>query len=268
MKLLIYSDLHLEFSPFNPAPEVVDAADVIVLAGDIGKGMRGTRSAQEWFDNKSVIYVAGNHEFYGHDRKIAIDNMRADCAGTNVHFLDRDEITLDGVRFLGATLWTDFDLLAKGRIVERRVALTDARRGLNDFRLIEEGNAKDNHRRFTPEDSIREHKLSRAWLAQQLSVPHDGPTVVVTHHAPSGRSGAMQYQGDALSPCFASALPLDEFFGKAALWIHGHMHNTSDYQHAGTRVVCNPRGYPRSRHMGSVGGYENEDFDPAKIIEV
>ena len=270
MKLLIMSDVHLEFAPCVPDAASVAKADVIVLAGDIGVGLRGTRWAQEAFpSDKPVIYIAGHHEFYRHDRNIALDNMRLDCKGTNVHFLDRDEVVIDGVRFVGATLWTDFDLLARGRDLETQVALKRARQGLNDFHVILEGNKEQNHAHFTPEHSLREHRLSRAWLAERLASPTKGTTVVVTHHAPSGRSTAPAYVGDSLSPCFASELPEAGFFGdKAALWIHGHMHNSSDYDHAGTRIVCNPRGYPRSRIMGPEIGFENPEFDPKLVVEV
>ena len=140
-------------------------------------------------------------------------------------------------------------------------AMEVARRGLNDFQVILNAG-----KLFTPEDSRQEHRASRRWLAERLAEPFDGPTVVVTHHAPSGLSGDPKYKGDELSPCFASELP-DEFFGKAALWLHGHMHNSSNYELAGTRIVCNPRGYPRSRVLPNMG-FENADFEPAKIVEV
>ena len=270
MKLHIVSDLHLEFCICVPDAEAVAAADVIVLAGDIGCGLRGTRWAQEALPtNKPVIYVAGNHEFYGLDRIIAIHDMRQDCRGTNVHFLDRDELLIDGVRFLGATLWTDYALYGRENDSAVIAAMNAARRGLNDHWQILEGNAKKHHHLFTPEHALQEHRLTAAWLADRLQEQHLGPTVVVTHHAPSGRSTAPYYLGDELSPCFASNLPVTKFFGgKASLWIHGHMHNSSDYAHVGTRVVCNPMGYPRSRFLGPQGRFENSEFDAGLIVEV
>lgn len=268
MKLLILSDLHLEFAGFAPDPAAVAQADVVVLAGDIGVGLAGTRWAQSAFPpDQPVLYVAGNHEFYGHDWDLMRAQLRQDCAGTQVHLLDRDEFVHAGVRFLGATLWTDFALLAGtpgagGRAVD--VAMRAAQRGLNDF-----GRIRHAGRAFTPRDSLDEHRLSRAWLATRLSQPHAGPTVVITHHAPSGRSSALQFLGDELSPCFASNLPEASFFGnRCMLWVHGHMHNSCDYPHLGARIVCNPRGYPRSSFHGPQAGFENPSFDAARLLEL
>lgn len=265
IKILLLSDLHLEFAKFEPKAETVAASDVIVLAGDIAEGLRGTRWAAKAFPpTKPVVYVAGNHEFYGHDWGLMRDLLRQDCAGSNIHLLDNGQVVIDGVRFLGSTLWTDFDLLTRkkeGRLT-RAQAMAAAKWGLNDYQFVLHAG-----KLMEPEDTRQDHEASRRWLAERLAEPHDGPTVVVTHHAPSELSGHPKYRGDELSPCFASEMP-DEFFGKAALWVHGHMHNSSDYELGGTRVVCNPRGYPRSRVLGPEVGFENPDFSPTRLLEV
>lgn len=250
MKILTLSDLHLELSSFTP--QVVDV-DVVVLSGDIHKGNLGIYWARETWPDKPIVYVAGNHEFYRQDRIKTIENLRSAANEMNVHFLDNDEVIIDGVRFLGCTLWTDFDLFGAERHKE---CMSLAKDRLSDFSVIEE-----NGFTFTPEDSLRLHNQSRDWLSRKLiGESYDGNTVVVTHHCPSWQSVAPKYQSDLLSACFASRL--DKLIGYSSLWIHGHTHESFDYELKGTRVICNPRGYV---HRGTI---ENENFDPIKVIEL
>jgi predicted phosphodiesterase len=251
MKMHILSDLHLEFSDFRPP---ADNADVVVLAGDIHKGDAGIGWARANFPDQEIVYVAGNHEFYGRDRLETISDLRIAAREFGVHFLDDEAVEIGGVRFLGATLWTDFNLFGKER---RQFAMAEGQRGLNDFSLIREGAAQ-----FSPADSIRQHKKSLAWVEGELQQPFAGKTVVVTHHLPSARSVMERFKHDWLSACFASRL--DYLFGPPAdLWIHGHTHDSLDYEVMGTRVVCNPRGYVRFN-----SGPENFDFNPGLLVEV
>ena len=250
MRILILSDLHLEFSKFDP---LATSADAIVLAGDISQKSNGIIWAREAFPDKPVIYVPGNHEFYGTDRLEMLSQMRIAAHQREVHLLDNDEVVIDGVRFLGSTLWTDFRLFGDE---EQQFVMGWGRQRLNDFKLIHEGR----FRHFTPADSILIHKQSLAWLTAKLDEPFYGETVIVTHHLPSSLSVAERFKGDALSACFASNL--DHLFGKAGLWIHGHTHDSFEYVANGTRVICNPRGYVTS------SGAENSEFDPTKIVEI
>jgi len=246
VKFHILSDLHTEFGPFS-VPDV--GADVLVLAGDIGVGDRGLAFAGQAADIP-VIYVPGNHEFYRQDLSLLAE-LRA-ATPPPVHLLDNDEVQIGGVRVLGAVLWTDFALFGE---VERELAMLRAAMMMNDFHLIaEEGSA------FTPAAAYRRHKASRAWLEERLAEPFAGPTVVVTHHAPSARSVPGRYAGDLLSAAYAS--DLEALIGRyqPRLWIHGHTHTSYDYRIAATRILCNPRGYfPQAL---------NPDFDPALVVEV
>jgi len=251
MKLHILSDLHLEFSRFEP---LTTDADVVILAGDIWKGAQGVRWAAESFPDNSIIYVPGNHEFYGRQRKEVLAELRIEADKAGVHLLDNDETFINDVRFLGATLWTDFELHGTGTT---KWAMHEGQRGLNDFRVIHEG--VEGH--FSPQRSIELHKESLAWLEQKLAEPFDGKTVVVTHHLPSMLSVADRFKNDMLSACFASNL--DRLFGKMYFWIHGHTHDTFDYVSNGTCVVCNPRGYQTYS-----GGPENFGFDPRLVMEI
>ena len=250
MKLHILSDLHLEFSAFDPFKT---DADVVVLAGDIAKGIGGIQWARSAFPEKEIIYVPGNHEFYGVERMNTLEAMRNAAADTGIHLLDNEELVIGGVRFLGATLWTDFRLFGDEK---KEAAMLAGQNGLNDFRLIFERALG----KLTPARSVELHECSRAWLTAMLDTPFDGKTVVVTHHLPSEKSVVERYKKEWLSACFASEL--DNLFGKMDLWIHGHTHDNLDYQVNGTRVLCNPRGYVTYR------GQENFDFNPAMVVEI
>lgn len=245
MKIRILSDIHLGFGPFEP-PRM--DADVVVLAGDIGLGVRGVEWANEAFQ-VPVVYVPGNHEFYLQEIGSALNAMRR-AAAEHVHVLSNDSVEICGVRFLGATLWTDFDLYGHARGIEARRL---ARCVMPDFSCI-----RLNGGPFTPEASVALHAASRDWLESALRDGDPERTVVVTHHAPHARSIAPRFQSgpmSVLNPAFAS--DLDRLMGYSALWVHGHTHDSFDYRVGPMRVVCNPRGYvdeelnPRfSQNMG------------------
>jgi len=247
MKILVYSDLHLEFASFDP-PEV--EADVVVLAGDISLKDFGVFWALEKWPEKPIVYVMGNHEAYKTERNAVLKQLRASAHEVDVYFLENDEVIIDGVRFLGCTLWTDFELFG---IEKKYDCIREARENLNDFRLIKEG-----QNTFTPGDSITLFRRSTDWLKSKLAEPFNGKTVVVTHHLPSKRSVPPEYEEDMLSACFASNL--DRLLGKSELWIHGHTHDSFDYIAEGTRIVCNPRGYVQRNIQ------ENSEFNPKLVV--
>jgi len=230
LRIGIYSDLHLEHLPFAP-PDT--GADVVVLAGDIDNGAAGIEWAKRAF-RAPVIYLAGNHEYYEGEFGSVQRAMRKAVRRSPVELLDCSEIVIDGVRFLGCTLWTDYSLVAEAE----RFPVIEAARKLNpDYLLIRNGK-----RLFTPEDAIALCMQHRAWLEAKLAGPFSGKTVVVTHFAPHPLSIAPAYVGHPANPGFV--LDLEGLMGRAALWIHGHTHTFFDYTVSGTRIVCNPRGYP------------------------
>jgi Icc-related predicted phosphoesterase len=221
-----------------------------VIAGDICQGIvESVRFiAAAGLNTKPVLYVAGNHEFYERDRHAELAVGRSAAAAVpNIHLLERDSAVIGGVEFLGCMLWTDY--LYAGAAEQARAMLWAAQR-LNDHRLIANG-----ARLWAPQDCLDEHQASRAWLAKRLRRRSRHPKVVVTHHAPSRRSVQPKYRGDLLTAAFAS--DLDDLVGKAALWVHGHIHGPSDYELDGCRVLANPRGY--------VGFGEDGAFDPALV---
>jgi predicted phosphodiesterase len=232
VRIRIYSDIHLEYAPFAP-PE--NDADVVVLAGDIANGAAGIEWAKEAF-RTPVLYLAGNHEYYEGEFESVQAAMRA-ASGGPVELLDCTQTVIGGARFLGCTLWTDYTLAPES---ERATVIGDARKLNPDYQKIRFG-----PRAFAPEDSIAMCVRQRAWLAAELARPFSGKTVVITHFAPHSRSIAPAFANHRANPAFV--LDLGYVMGKAALWIHGHTHTFFDYHVQGTRVICNPRGYPGER---------------------
>src|SRR5665213_3174302 len=129
MKIHLLDDVHLEFGRFKHTPP---KCDVVILSGDIGVGLMGIEWAQETFD-VPVIYVAGNHEFYGKKRRFLShqEKLRKKAAGSNVHVLQNEAVVIDGVRFLGTTLWTDFNLYGN-----QPLGIMTAQQTMSDFREI------------------------------------------------------------------------------------------------------------------------------------
>lgn len=192
MRILVLSDLHLEFG--NPLKVPADVEyDVVVLAGDIhAPGRRAIEWAKlpETFDGRPVVFVLGNHEYYGAEIESELDAMREAAAASNVHVLAPGELVVDGVRFLGATLWTDFELPVAGKslgnsLEARGWAMKAARMAMADYSRIHLRDASDAvPRRLTPNDTLKLHIAERAWLIERLHTPFAGQTVVVTHHGP------------------------------------------------------------------------------------
>lgn len=251
MRLRILSDLHLEHQ--NPLPDLWDREDydVIIAAGDLHGSCAQAVEILAPFGPS--VFVPGNHEHFGHILQDNLQTGRALATKTQVSFLARDIVVIDGVRFIGATLWTDYALY---RTTKHSMVI--AGQSLDDHRVIKYREASGHIARFMPWHTRAEHLADLMFLAQTLAEPFDGHTVVVTHHLPSNRSIAPRFASSVLNPTFASDLDhiIEQF--QPALWVHGHTHNVSDYQIGKTRIVCNPRGY----------GAQNAVFDPRLTIEI
>jgi predicted phosphodiesterase len=247
MKIHLLDDVHLEFGAYQP---VQPDCDVVVLAGDIAPGVQGLMWAREKFSGP-IVAVAGNHEFYGKRRLLRhYEKLRAkaDELG-DVHFLERDTVIIDGVRFIGATLWTDFGLNG-----DQPLAMERARDAMNDYQQIK----WDVGVPLRPQHILDQHNISRAYIERELSNKHDGPTVVVTHHAPSIRSIHEDFRYHD-NTGYASRLEHLMFEYEPEAWLHGHVHRPCDYVMGETRVLCNPRGYD---------GREKTGWNPSLVFEV
>jgi predicted phosphodiesterase len=249
MKLNILSDLHLTVAPLA---HPINDADVVILAGDIARPVEAIAWASKFA--RPVYYIPGNHEFYGS----SIDDTRAALAreseGTCVRVLDDAVAVVDGVRLVGSTLWSDFLLDGEAG---REAAMREGARFVRDFSRIRNGAAA-----FTPQDCAERFAMHRRFLEETLATPFAGPTVVVTHHAPSPGSVHPRFRGSPVNGCFVSNVEALMGARRVALWIHGHTHDSFDYEVNGTRVLCNPRGYAPQ------GVNENARFDPDLLVAI
>lgn len=258
MKIQIASDLHLEYLRHDhPDHRIVEHtdADVLVLAGDIAHIRDGAIPFEDW--PVPVVYVHGNHEFYG-DEYLAAAGRLSDAYPSNIHYLENRETVLSGVRFLGCCLWTDYAL--DGNL---RQSMANAWELMPDHDKIKYADS-----RFEPSHALQLHQESRAWLEQKLEQPFAGKTVVVSHHAPHPNSVHSDYRSHPGNPGFVS--DLTPLMGKAVLWIHGHTHSSFRYVVNGTEVVANPCGYPANKSVADPMQlrFENPAFDSGLVIEI
>ena len=279
MKIKLVSDLHLEFVDINIQND--KDYDVLILSGDIlvindlhdhpeEKYKHLDIAALKWgqaraqifrdflkrcsFQFPHVVYVAGNHEFYHGEFHRSVEHLREECAKFhNIYFLERDMQYIEGVLFVGGTLWTDMN---RGDPLTQH-AISDM---MNDFRVIR--NDELGYTKLRPSHVAERHRKTVGYIKQIIDANRDRKCVVVGHHAPSFQSIGEQYKNDTLmNGGYAS--DLSEFIldrPQIKLWTHGHMHQTFDYMIGETRVVCNPRGY---ESHGEVSGW-----DPNILIEI
>jgi len=277
MRIQLFSDLHLERYPaFVPA--IDPATDVVVLAGDIGSYQSGSRLTGEDFGlarfsplregapKARVLYIPGNHEFDGIEFDEAYARLRATCASLGIEWLDRETLVIGHVRFIGTTLWSDFDALAvqETELTKQLQRREKAFRAANYY-LAKNTTLKDGVPVLA--EGIRALSLDcQEWLRAALATPFDGPTVAVTHFAPSLRSADPRYGLTPGTAGFCNAL--DALLPLADVWMHGHLHCANDYIASGEnehgswscRVVANPLGY--------LSKGEQEAFRPELRIEL
>ncbi len=282
MRIWTVSDLHQEFTRepkyaadpatrFDLGEHVPADADVCVIAGDLDVNLSASlrRIARE-LPEREVIYVAGNHDYWNvgetaaHTMDEILDEGRELAVQLGIHFLENDSIELHGVRFIGATLWTDMQSVGRGHQASK-IAEARGRDGMNDYKRMKRWSSMHPGKRkaATPEMTIKMHEQSRAYIERTLADVVAAPTVVVTHHAPHPGSLDDRHKGK-LDWCYASNLDLllrDE--NAPDLWLHGHIHAAKDYEVAYTRVVANPRGYCFGQNNDLGNG-----FQPGLLIEI
>jgi len=275
LRLQLVSDLHLESQP-EWQLEAVPGADILVLAGDVGSyhsrsllneadfGLaRFAPTRGPW---RAVLYVPGNHEYDDQDFDKAHQHLQAACHRWGITWLEREAVVIDGVRFVGTTLWSDFDALAPAgtnladdRVVHRQRAFAAANMYFRQYAFFRQG-------KRVLAAGVRDHALAcQTWLRNTLTQPCTEPTVVITHFAPSLRSADPRFGLVPSTASFCNAL--DDLLPLADLWLHGHVHCAVDYidtqPRAGRshqcRVVANPLGY---FHAG-----EGEQFRPQLLID-
>lgn len=253
MRIALYSDLHREFNK-NLLVDG-DNADVIVLAGDIAPVEDALSFAQELVAryHLPVVYVPGNHEYFGHDLDRLNDCLNSWQEPTGlVHVLVNRSVKIGQVRFVGTPLWTNF-LLWGPEAAEK--AEEQATKYLPDFKGIRRG-----ERILDVEDAKQLHESARDFLRQEVSRAEE-PVVVVTHFAPHEECCAPVFRNSSLTPYFITDCSdlIQEL--KPKLWLFGHTHYSVDYQLGDTRIVANQHGYPHE--VGKASG-----FDPHKRLVI
>ena len=281
VNIQLLSDLHLESNPhFRAAP--APGADVLVLAGDIGSYQEGSQLAHLGIADfglaqfsplpisqggaawpTPVLFVPGNHEYDGLDFDEAHARLKETCQRLGLTWLERDTVVLGGVRFVGCTLWTDFDALtareASGggmTLGAQLKAREKAFRAANFY--LKKNHSLQGGQPMLAEDLRAQGLISQDWLRAALTTPFDGPTVVVTHFAPTLDSADPRYGLNPGTAGFCNAL--DALLPLATLWLHGHLHCANDFVRSGCRVVANPLGYARKG--------EQDAFKPSACITV
>lgn len=258
MKIALFSDLHLECLRASWALQPLEV-DVVILAGDISLGTYGmqwaVKTLADWPSTPAVIYVCGNHEFYDGSLRLIEELQQPVWARQGITFLEQGTVEFPGIRILGCTLWSGFDLYGAGP--KQTQAMATARANINDYWMIQGHSGK----RLEPWDTLALFKCSLKWLESELCKPFEGKTIVVTHFAPHRRCVAPQHEGSEVSPYFVSDLSRLMADHPIALWCHGHTHTNNDFFDENCcRVVSNQRGYP--------GEVATSGFRPDLVIEV
>lgn len=197
---------------------------VLVLAGDFCELRHPElRELVNWLSEiyHAVIYVPGNHEYYGCSIE-AGNIIFASLKANNVFPLLNEAVDIDGVRFIGTTLWFRDDYNH------------NKKRALNDFNWIEDAD----------ERIPKENQLALHFLEQNLT-KND---FLITHHLPSSLCVAGSYVGSSYN-CFY-VCPIDELIEdrKPIQVVHGHSHEPSDAVIGTSPVMSNPMDYPQFFH--------------------
>jgi hypothetical protein len=237
LKVRVLSDLHMEFTNYQPAHLESIGEDLVVLAGDIGVGIKGIEWAKTAFAGRRVVYVLGNHEFYNHDWDDLLLQARKAAQGSNVTFMENDAFDIGDLRILGCTLWTD--LKSRGAARFEKASFL-AQRSMNDFLAIR--NRGQKRRVILPNDTVQRCEESHQWLRASIA-DSDRPLLVVTHHAPTMHGVNPRFRHDLLTSAFHNAF--DQLLTPPVVaWVYGHNHYSFDRQIDGVRLVSNQRGYP------------------------
>lgn len=274
MKLRIMSDLHLEFfrgskKIWFPPPMDDDHSSILVLAGDLSTNdliFKQIKDIPEWAglaaDHvswiglvsmwfKHVVFVYGNHDFWGSTLDGTIDRVRDLCKGRdNVHFLEKDSVVIEGINFVGGTLWTD---LNKCDPFVTWSWKEDMKNDAKRIRIKQRG-----YKKWSAPELIAYHNETKRFIFNEVAKKL--PTVVVTHHSPS-------YLGNVRDPNNRYVHYYHSELGNEIcqhdnikLWVHGHTHDNVDYEIGSTRIVANMLGYH--------GEVVEQDFDPYFTVEV
>lgn len=257
------SDIHIDAATYRIHMSADEKNTILVIAGDLcpvdKTALMGNflKDAADRF--KHVVYVAGNHEYWGSSLIRAPQKINETIAKfnlANVHYLQNDCVVLDGVAFIGSTMWSE---------VRNPVTVMQVANGMNDYRKIRTGTASDPYaRKARVSDTVVEFDRAKTYIFAEIEHQKliGNKVYVVTHHAPSHRSIDPKYQYDAVNAAYYTSLDIEVEDASPDFWQHGHIHWMQDYYIGTCRVICNPKGYEDYHHI------EHTNYVPAKVIEV
>ena len=268
-KISLISDIHLECT--NHYNIELDDSSILILGGDILnlKILHNPVKDRDYLDRlyfleflnkvsthyEHVIFIAGNHEFYGSEFMSLISETQClfDKNFGNIYFLERNMKVIDDVVFICGSLWTDMDCFSKEKMGVIKWTLAD-------YKVIR--SSKNENVLIEPEETAEYHYDTLEDFSVMLSAAKknhpEKPVVVCTHHAPSKESVHQKFEGSVINAAFVSDLKeFIELYDNIAVWTHGHVHDPVDYTIHNTRVLCNPRGYDSER--------PNEEVQPLQF---
>jgi Icc-related predicted phosphoesterase len=255
MKIQILSDLHVDVLPIKRF-SIVEAVDAVIVAGDTCEGaLRAFEHLRRIVPmHIPILMVMGNHEFYRRFIRSELALARSHAPTFNIHLLENETVVLGGaVRFVGATLWSDYSIFGEAN---RAAVMSVCAAGMNDHKKI--GWQKQPWRRFRPQEAALLHFQSRDYLEAVLARRFDGPTVAISHHAVHMNSVPPEFKNNRLTAAYVSDLSMLIERYQPTLFVHGHVHHSSDYRVGKTRIICNPHGY----------GFENPNFNGNLVVEI
>jgi hypothetical protein len=254
MRVQVMSDLHTDFPGASGVPRLVQGTALVLVAGDTCQGLvRAIEMLRRAFPNAEIAMVAGNHEYYGLCLPDELEAGRARAEELGVYLLERNAIVIGNLRVIGATTWTDYELFGAALRIPAMRAAADI---MQDHKSIKW--RKKPWARFRPEEARALHLQSRAYIDAELANFHDGPSLVLTHHAATIEAIAPQFQRSLVSAAYASELLPIVDRHQPEWWVSGHTHMSLNLRRGKTRLISNPAGY----------SHENPFFDPLLTIEV
>jgi hypothetical protein len=251
----MFSDLHVDVPGARGFPPLASGANLVLVAGDTCHGLvRAIETLRAAYPRSEIATVAGNHEYYGHVLSEELEAGRKRARELGVHLLENNAANFGRLRVVGATMWTDYELFGE-RL--REPAMRAAYDTMRDHKRIKW--RRQPWQRFRPQEARQLHMQSRTYLEAELSKPHDGPTLVMTHHPGTVEAvAAPALQRNLLSAAYASELLPIVDRHQPDFWLSGHTHVSMNFQRGRTRMVSNPCGYADENHF----------FDPLYAIEI
>ena len=266
MRLFPLSDLHLERRRPEAIPRPEGSFDILVCTGDLHEGHpeKGVDVLLSLADGRPIVLVPGNHEHYAPtgDGRTAPELLaaleravaRRNGEGARIHLLQGGQaVVIDGVRFVGTTLWSDWSLAGRwltadtpdrpaDPVAYAAARMTDPVTGSREYR----GSIRRADRSaWSPEDAMAAHASEKAAFLAALAQPHAGPTVAVTHHPPSPLAADAFRDAPGVPwwvPAFYATTVLDDLTDaeRPDLWFSGHFHAGHDMRIGRTRWIANP----------------------------